>query len=208
MIRSGKILFSFFKSFLTNKFKNHSESDAHERPHVTDFKSGIKAAGLSIGYGWKDGITGFVRKPRIGYRRYGLLGGATGALVATANGFVKPTVGSLAAVTWLGRGTYASVTKRKQKNKIKVEHILISPAQSSLSSSPDTDEQEQEDNDNDNGTPGNIKFAAIVSGYPVDVCQQIFNEFEKIKKHQQEIDSISSNENHKHRHRQHSDSAL
>jgi hypothetical protein len=111
---------------------------------------------------------------------------------------------------------YASVTKKKPMNKTKVGHILINkhPAQPSfsLSSSPDTDEQEQQDNDDDD-MPRNIKFAALASGYPADVCQQILDEFEKVKKYQEEIAAISPNENHKHRHRflrcrRHSDSAL
>jgi hypothetical protein len=180
---------------------------------VTDFKSGVKAAGHSIGYGWKDGITGFVRKPRIGYHRHGLLGGATGVLVATANGFVKPTVGSLSAVTWLSRGTYATV--KKKKNKTKVEPIIIdrNPAQSPLSSPSGIDEQEPQDNDEDNDTPGNIKFASIVSGYPTDVCQQILDEFEMVKRYREQIATTPSNEKHKPRHRfprhrRYSDSAL
>jgi hypothetical protein len=175
-------------------------------------------------YGWKDGVTGFVRKPRVGYRRHGILGGATGTLVATANGFIKPTVGSLASVTWLGRGMYASMKKKKKKKKngIDKEHVIINKlsvqSSFSLSSSADNDEQEQQDDiddDDNDDIPRNIKFAAVVYGYSAEVCQQILDEFEKVKKHQEQIAACSPNQTHKHhrrhlfgRHRRHSDSAL
>ena len=195
-----------------------SESDAHERPRVTDFKSGAKAAGLSIAYGWKDGVTGFIRKPRIGYRRHGIIGGATGALVATANGLVKPVVGSLASATWLGRGLYANMRKKnKRKDGTGQKHILINrlSVQSSISSSSSLDNSEEEQQDDDDNVPRTIKFAAVVSGYPTEVCQQILDEFDKVKEHQEELAASSPNHTDKHRHkylcrlhRCHSDSAL
>lgn len=185
--------------------------DARERPRVTDFKSGAKAARLSVAHGWKDGITGIVRKPRAGYHRKGILGGATGALVATANGLLKPTVGSLASVTWLGRGMYASVKKKRRKKRKNGDHIINKlSVQSAISSSSDNDEHDQQDNEN---YPGNIKFAAIVSGYPAAICQEIIDEFEKVKNHQEQIAALSPNQTDKdkrrnlfHRHRSYSDS--
>jgi hypothetical protein len=188
---------------------------------VTDLKSGARAAGLSIAYGWKDGLTGFIKKPRIGYRRHGIIGGATGALVATANGLVKPIVGSLASVTWLSRGMYASMKKgtKKRNNGLNEKHLLINKLsiQSSFSSSSsnDNDEEQQDDEDDDDNVPTNIRFAAVVSGYPVEVCQQILDEFEKVKKRHKEIAASSPNQTDKHEHkylcrlyRRHSDSAL
>ncbi len=188
---------------------------------MTDLKSGARAAGLSIAYGWKDGLTGFIKKPRIGYRRHGIIGGATGALVATANGLVKPIVGSLASVTWLSRGMYASMKKgtKKRNNGLNEKHLLINKLsiQSSFSSSSsnDNDEEQQDDEDDDDNVPTNIRFAAVVSGYPVEVCQQILDEFEKVKKRHKEIAASSPNQTDKHEHkylcrlyRRHSDSAL
>lgn len=194
---------------------NFSRSTAHKRPCVTDLESGIKAAGHSLEHGWRDGISGIVKTPRIGYRRDGLLGGAAGALVATANVLVKPTVGSLASVTWLGRGMYASIHGRKRKNCKKARGIITDPdrAQSLLSTS-NTNESDQED-DTDDNVPASIKFACVVSGYSPDICQKILDEFEKIKRYQEEIASITSEEKQKRqrrhrfrRHRRHSDSAL
>ena len=193
---------------------------------MTDFKSGAKAAGLSLGHGWKEGLTGIVRTPRIGYRRHGILGGAAGALVATANGIVKPAVGSLASVTWFSRGMYASVTKKKSKNSAKENDIAMNaisvqspislhPSPDKNKQAPEQEEEEEVDDDNNDDIPKNILFAAVVSGYPVAICQQILDEFEKVKKHQEDIVSRSPNQTHKHRrrhllrrHRRHSDSAL
>ncbi|CAF0767262.1 unnamed protein product [Rotaria sp. Silwood1] len=197
----------------------YSELDTHERSHVTDFKSGIKAAGLSIKHGWKDGITGFIRKPRVGYRRHGILGGATGALVATANGFVKPLAGSLASVTWLGRGMYASMKKKhNKKHGANEQHIIINKlsVQSTFSSSSSlTDLDQQEQYDDNHEVPRIIKFASAVSGYPAEVCQQILDEFDKVKRHHEQITEFSSNQTQKRRrrhlfrrHRSYSDSAI
>ena len=154
-----------------------SELDTHERPRVIDMGSGVKAAGHSILNGWKDGLTGFVRKPRIGYHRHGILGAVTGAAVATANGFIKPTVGSLASVTWLSRGIYASIRQNSQnRGKTKANGLInTSPVQLS----PKSDGKQRFDSDEN--TPTSIKFAAVVSGYSTNVCQDILNEFEKVK---------------------------
>lgn len=176
--------------------------------------------------GWKDGVTGFVRKPRVGYHRHGILGGACGALVATANGVVKPTVGSLASVTWLGRGMYASVTKKKKNNAVQKQQIINKlcvqssfSLTSSTSNADDQDlggeEEEEDEVEDDDDIPRNIKFAAVVSGYSAEVCQQILDEFEKVKRRQEQISALSPNQTDKHRHghlfkrhRRHSDSAL
>jgi len=229
MIDIGKIIFSFSKDFLKllQLNFNYSESDGHERSPVTDFRSGAKAAGYSIVNGWRDGVTGLVKIPRVGYRRHGILGGASGILVAAANSFVKPIAGSLASVTWLGRGMYASMIKKKQKSGKKKQDIIntisIQSSFSLSSSAPNTDddddddeeeeEEEEEDADYDD-VPRNIKFAAVVSGYSTEVCQKILDEFEKAKKHQEQIIALSPKQTHEHRHRlcrryrRHSDSAL
>jgi hypothetical protein len=114
------------------------------------------------------------------------------------------------------------MTKKKQKNGIKKQNIINNniAEQSSFSSSsspPDTHQQEQQqpDDDDDDNVPSNIKFAAVISGYPVEVCQEILDEFEKVKKHQEQIATLSPNQTDEHRHRhlcgrhrRHSDSAL
>ncbi|CAF1531939.1 unnamed protein product [Adineta ricciae] len=197
-------------------YDRYSELDAHNRPHVTDCKSGVKAAGHAILDGWKDGLTGLVRKPRVGYRRHGILGGANGALIAAANGIVKPTVGSLASVTWLGRGMYASVKKRKRSRTVK-ENSLINKisAQTAFPALSSTDDEEHEDDKDDDEIPRTIKFAAIVSGYSADVCQDILDKFEQVKKHHERLRISSPDQSNQPRrkrlrihHRRNSDSAL
>jgi hypothetical protein len=147
-----------------------------------------------------------------------MLGSATGALVATVNGCVKPLAGSLASATWLGRGMYASMKKHRRKKRNTEERSIINKvsvhASSSLSSSSSSDDNEEEQH-NDEDIPTNIKFAAVVSGYPADICQQILDEFEKVKKHQEQLAALSPNQNDTQRrkylfrrHRSHSDSAL
>lgn len=169
------------------------DTDAYERPLVTDFRSGARAAGHSVVDGWKDGVTGFVRRPRAGYRRHGLLGGAGGLLVATANGLVKPTVGSLASVTWLSRGAYADMKekRRRRDNKSDDKHTVMNDAEARSSSATDSDASRS------------LRFASVISGYPVEVCQQILDEFERVKKHQKEIAALSPDDSRQHR-RKHS----
>lgn len=179
-----------------------SELDRHERPYVIDLRTGARAAGHSLMYGWKDGITGLTRKPRVGYRRHGIIGGATGVLVGTANGFIKPTAGSLASVTWLGRGAYASIKKkrrRKHSYKHEEQHVVLNKL-SNRPSFPSYDDHHSDDyedmeycDDQNERTPNAIKFASVVSGYPPEVCQHILDEFEKVKEHRQSIASSLPN---------------
>jgi hypothetical protein len=108
---------------------------------------------------------------------------------------------------------------KKRNNGLNEKHLLINKLsiQSSFSSSSsnDNDEEQQDDEDDDDNVPTNIRFAAVVSGYPVEVCQQILDEFEKVKKRHKEIAASSPNQTDKHEHkylcrlyRRHSDSAL
>jgi len=162
-----------------------------QRPRVTDFKSGAKAAGQSLWHGWKDGITGLVTQPRTGYQRHGVLGGAAGALSATVNVGMKPTVGMLSSVTWLSRGTYASMKKAAltfQLDETHSSHMTLGFASSS-SSSPTSDYEEQEDESEICET---AKIAARVSGFRPKVCQQILEEFDKIQMERKQILSPSS----------------
>ena len=104
---------------LPSLYDPYADSDRRQRPQVESFISGAKAAERSIRYGFKDGFTGLVNKPRTGYQRHGVLGGAAGAAVAIPNIVIKPVVGTLASITWLGRGAYAEarqLSHRKDSN--------------------------------------------------------------------------------------------
>ncbi|CAF3658202.1 unnamed protein product [Rotaria sp. Silwood1] len=155
----------------------YSDAKAHPRPRVTNFKSGAKAAGLALWNGWKDGMTGIVRQPRAGYQRHGALGGAAGTLIATVNIGMKPAVGTMSSLTWLSRGTYASVRKAIETYRNEGRRISRKLFDSALS----TQDNEQLQVDDDEGISSAAKTAATKSGFHPKVCQHILDEFEKIK---------------------------
>ncbi|CAF0746962.1 unnamed protein product [Adineta steineri] len=173
---------------MTSLYDPYSASENRQRPRVTDFKSGAKAASLALINGWKDGFTGIVTQPRAGYERHGALGGAAGSLIATANIAVKPTVGTLSSVTYLSRGAYASVRKTIETYRNEGRHI--SSKLFDTSSSNEGDESLQKNND-DEEMSTIIKTAATRSGFHPKVCQHIIQEFEKIKQEQSTNPSIN-----------------
>jgi hypothetical protein len=168
-----------------------SDPKARPRPFVKDFKSGAKAAGSVLWNGWKDGVTGLIRQPHAGYKRHGILGGAAGSIIATVNICMKPTVGTLASVTWLGRGTYASV--RDVVRNYKQEGRRMSPTLFDVASSLSTASNSQTQDDEDTEISSAAKTAANISGFHPKVCQNIIDEFEKIKaEHERHMDSSST----------------
>jgi hypothetical protein len=176
---------------MINILFHSSDPKARPRPFVSDFKSGAKAAGLVLWNGWKDGVTGMIQQPQTGYKRHGILGGAAGSLIASVNICMKPTVGTLASVTWLSRGTYASV--RNVIENYKREGRRVSPqlfdATSSLSTTSNAETQDEDDKEISLAA----KFAANISGFHPKVCQHIIHEFEKIKiEHEQKMASSST----------------
>ncbi|CAF0924905.1 unnamed protein product [Adineta steineri] len=173
---------------MTSLYDPYSAPENRQRPRVTDFKSGAKAASLALINGWKDGFTGIVTQPRAGYERHGALGSVAGSLIATANIAVKPTVGTLSSVTYLSRGAYASVRKTIETYRNEGRHI--SSKLFDTSSSNEGDESLQKNND-DEEISTIIKTAATRSGYHPKVCQHIIQEFEKIKQEQSTNPSIN-----------------
>ncbi|CAF1105142.1 unnamed protein product [Rotaria sordida] len=172
---------------VTSLYDPYSSPKVRQRPRVTDFKSGAKAARLSLWNGWKDGVTGIVKQPRAGYERHGVLGGAAGSLIATVNMAMKPTVGTLSSITWLSRGTYASV--RKTVETYGNEGRRISTKLFDTTSSMTYNGQFQEDEDEEISTA--VKMASTRSGFPPRVCQHIIREFEKIKLEQEQKIAVS-----------------
>ncbi|CAF4370313.1 unnamed protein product, partial [Adineta steineri] len=122
--------------------------------------------------------------------------GVGGVVLATVNVFVKPIAGTLSSITWLGRGTYASV-----KNAMTTGSAdRISTAIKTLGFEPITPiadkEEEQENNNNiindnaddeDNEASHIAKVASALSGLKPKVCQQILNDFEQVKKNRKRI---------------------
>jgi hypothetical protein len=160
---------------LPNLYDPYSDSDKRKRPQVDNLQSGAKAAGNAVWYGFKDGVTGLVNKPRAGFARDGILGGAAGAAVAIPNMIVKPIAGTLASVTWLSRGVYAeakNLTKRKDSNgnnRYSVLHLNGHRRSSSGSSTGSNDMSP-------------VAQASYESGLTIEICTKIIAEFEKIQK--------------------------
>jgi hypothetical protein len=173
---------------LPRLYDPYSDTDKRKRPHVQDFCSGAKAAENSIWYGFKDGVTGLVNKPRAGYKRHGVKGGAAGAAVAIPNIVIKPVAGTLASLTWLGRGIYAEAKHYAHHRHPNSDSqlSLLSPAghRRSLSGSIiTTDEVSPEER------------ASIDSGLNIDICKQILTEFERVKKEYNSRPSSPNNTN-------------
>jgi hypothetical protein len=155
-----------------------SDSKERQRPRVTNFKSGAKAAGLTLWNGWKDGVTGIVTRPQTGYRRHGQLGAAAGTLIGIVNLGMKPAVGTFASLTWFSRGIYVSVRKRVQTYRNKRRRI---PTKLFDTTSTTTSNGQFQNDDDNEEVSSAAKMAATRSGLHPKVCQRILQEFEKIK---------------------------
>ena len=156
---------------LPNVYNRYSYAEQHERAQVNNVRSGIKAAGNSILHGFKDGITGLVKSPRAGYEHDGIRGVATGAALAIPNLVLKPIAGTLASITWIGRGVYAQATQlsERRQNRRVVQLKLNSSNELYRSMIDLADEKAPE------------VRASSESGLHIDVCRTILETFEKIQ---------------------------
>ncbi|CAF1173774.1 unnamed protein product [Rotaria sordida] len=157
----------------------YNESSYHSRPYVIDFDTGINAAMCAFIDGWKDGMMDVVTKPRIGYERHGKLGGVAGLLIGVVNSLFKPVVGTLSSLTWFCRGIYANINNERLVDKGLETYTVNTLGLGSLPSTITQEELKQHYNNNMKQT---VKTASIVSGFSPDVCQQIINDFDNIKK--------------------------
>ncbi|CAF0850394.1 unnamed protein product [Adineta steineri] len=177
----------------------YSEPSTYKREHVTDFKSGAKAAGQSLWHGWKDGFTGLVKEPYVGYQRHGKWGGAGGALLGSVNVLVKPAAATFSSITWLGRGTFASAKKalknRDGDKKATSIKVLDSPSTTEDKQHQENDKHESDVNDNDNDISQAAKKAANISDFHPTVCQHILDEFDKIKIQHDQPQNIAKSPN-------------
>jgi hypothetical protein len=90
---------------------------------------------------------------------------------------MKPTVGTLSSLTWLSRGTYASV--RRTVETYRNEGRRISTKLFDTAALTTSDGELEEDDDEEISSAN--KIAAVRSGFHPKVCQHILYEFEKIK---------------------------
>jgi len=179
----------FLLEHLPKLYDPYSDTDKRKRPQVEGFSSGARAAEHSIWHGFKDGFTGLVNKPRTGYQRHGVLGGAAGAAVAIPNIVIKPVVGTLASLTWLGRGIYAEAkhyTHQKSSNldnRLSVLSLAGGHRRSSSSSIIMTEDTLPEER------------GSFESGLEIDICKQILTDFERIKHEHSSKSSSPTNDN-------------
>jgi hypothetical protein len=166
---------------LPNIYHRYSYAEQHEQTQVDNFKSGIKAAGNSLWYGFKDGITGLVRNPQVGYYHDGFHGVVTGTALAIPNLVLKPIAGTLASITWLSRGIYAQATQlsEQRKNKRDIQLKLNSSNELHRSMIDLTNETSPETR------------ASSESGLTIDLCRTILEAFEKIQIERNEMNKSS-----------------
>ncbi len=172
---------------LPNLYDPYSDTDKRKRPHVENFSSGARAAENSIWYGFKDGVTGLVNKPRAGYQRHGILGGVAGAAVSIPNIVIKPVVGTLASITWLGRGIYAEakqLTHHKKSDSNEQLSVLSPAGHRRTSSGPLIMNEDVSPEDR----------ASLESGLKIDICEQILTKFERIKNEHSSRSSLLIND--------------
>jgi hypothetical protein len=166
---------------LPNIYHRYSYAERHEQTQVNNFQSGMKAAGDSLWYGFKDGITGLVRNPQVGYYHDGIRGVATGTALAIPNLVLKPIAGTLASITWLSRGVYAQATQFSEQRRNKRDIQLKLNASSELHRSMiDL---------NDETSPE--ARASSESGLTIDLCRTILEAFEKIQIERNEMNKSS-----------------
>ena len=157
-------------AFERERIFSFSEQELRSRPYITDYESGIDAALLALYHGWNEGILEFSNTPRIAYERHGPVGSVAGTLIAVANSFLKPFASTLASVTWLGRGIYATFNSFLLSNHGD-EACLANTIGLDLAGLEKTDEKEQV-----------IQRASKVTGYQPAVCQQILSQFDEVKR--------------------------
>ena len=154
----------------------YADSDHRRRPQVTDFRSGAKAAGNSLWHGVKDGVTGLINKPRAGFHRHGFIGGAAGAAISIPNVVLKPITGTLASITWLGRGVYAEA---KQLSQQKDAHTNTRLKLTGMSEHRRSHSGSRVNLEEEDFSPEGQ--ASLASGLTIDVCRDILVEFQRKK---------------------------
>ncbi|KFY94399.1 hypothetical protein V500_03298 [Pseudogymnoascus sp. VKM F-4518 (FW-2643)] len=80
---------------------------------VTDWKSGGVVAGKSFGYGFYDGITGFVTQPMAGAKKDGALGFTKGFAKGSLELFTKPGAAMFGLMAYPTMGLYKSMNSGK-----------------------------------------------------------------------------------------------
>jgi UDP:flavonoid glycosyltransferase YjiC (YdhE family) len=94
-----------------NAPKLYGDDTVRKPDKITDFQSGLKAAGKEFGYGFYDGITGLVTQPIAGARKEGAAGFLKGAAKGIGGLVLKPGAGVWGIPGYTAKGVYAEITK-------------------------------------------------------------------------------------------------
>lgn len=117
----GKIAKAGFKSpvdftmALAQGFHNapklYGDTTVRKQDRVTDFSSGLRAAGKEFGYGFYDGITGLVTQPIRGARKEGPAGFVKGAVRGAFGLVLKPSASIWGLPGYTFKGIYMEIAK-------------------------------------------------------------------------------------------------
>ena len=94
-----------------NAPKLYGDETVRKSERITDFQSGLRAAGKEFGYGFYDGITGLVTQPISGARKEGAAGFVKGAAKGIGGLILKPGAAIWGIPGYTAKGVYAEITK-------------------------------------------------------------------------------------------------
>ena len=94
-----------------NAPKLYGDTTVRKPTRVTDFQSGLKAAGKEFGYGFYDGITGLVTQPMKGAQKEGAMGFLKGAVKGGLGLVLKPGAAVWGLQGYTFKGIYMELTK-------------------------------------------------------------------------------------------------
>jgi hypothetical protein len=141
-----------------------------------------------------------------------MMSGTAEALIATGNTAIEPAVGAFPSTTWLGQPTFDTIKETVLKYKTVQIHSQPKTLEFPASSLTTSDEQHEKD---DHEKSASATIAAVISGFPVEICQQILLGYDQIKtkRRQTTISSLSPKKHSKHkfefrRQRSHSTSSV
>jgi UDP:flavonoid glycosyltransferase YjiC (YdhE family) len=95
-----------------NAPKLYGDTTVRKPEKITDFQSGLKAAGKEFGYGFYDGITGLLTQPIAGARKEGAAGFIKGAAKGIGGIVLKPGAAVWGIPGYTSKGIYAEISKR------------------------------------------------------------------------------------------------
>ncbi|ORX36080.1 hypothetical protein BD324DRAFT_651985 [Kockovaella imperatae] len=99
-------------------------SDWRESGSITDVKSGFREAGIGLGYGVLDAVTGIVTEPIVGFKREGVVGVAKGVGRSWLNLISRPAAGALGLFTLPAVGLARQI---RSAGSSAIDDVLINP---------------------------------------------------------------------------------